>query len=251
MESSRELEVASQYFTVYKTRAQIPKNSFVIPRYSSLPYYKELEFDLEFNNSKLVNSFREFQYIANFDYYEDLRDFTFKTWFSFAEIDDNGPFVLKGRTNSRKHRWSDLMYAQDKVAAIQVMMDLMRDETISSQGVIIRKYHELESLGKSTITGQNFANEWRFFYYKTTRLNYGYYWSISPEAQEKASIDQLGLDFAEKCARIVAQKTNFFVLDIARTIDGNWILVEVNEGGCSGIDIENVDEMYRNLKLCL
>ena len=251
-ESVQELEIASQYFPVYKTRCGLPKKSRVIARYSCLPYFKELEEDLRINGSKLVNNWEQFQYIANFDYYEDLADFTFETWFGdFGQIpyDDEGPFVLKGRTNSKKRKWKELMFAPNRQRAIEIYCKLLDDDMISAQGVIIRRYEELEELGRSEITGQPFTNEWRFFYYKGKILSYDYYWSIAnPETINSAKIDQSGLDFAQKIGTIVREKTNFYVADIARRKDGVWRLVELNDGMMSGINIEKCNEMYSNLK---
>lgn len=251
-ESVRELEIASNYFNVYKTRCSLPKKSTVIARYSCLPYFKELEDDLSISGSKLINNWEQFQYVANFDYYPDVAEYTFETWFyDFGHVpyDEEGPFVLKGRTNSKKRKWKELMFAPDRKAAIDIYCKLLDDDMISSQGIIIRKYEELEELGKSEITGQPFTNEWRFFFYKGVMLIHDYYWSIAnPETIELAKIDQTGLDFAQKIGTILKDKTNFYVVDIARRKDGVWRLVEVNDGQCSGINIEKTSQLYKNLK---
>lgn len=254
IESIRELEIASSYFPVFCHRTAIPSNSLVISRYSCLPYFKELETDLIYGKSKLINDYQQFQYIANFDYYEDVKGYTFKTWFDWQSVpkEEDGPFVLKGRTNSRKRDWATMMYAKDRARGIKIYCDLMKDDMLSQQGIIIRKYEELEELGRSDITKQIYANEWRFFFYKGKILCYDYYWSIADQDSiNKAKIDETGLAFAQKCGKIIGEKTNFYVLDIARRADGVWRLVECNDGGCSGINLEVCELMYKNLKSVL
>jgi len=44
---SRELESANQHFGVFQQRTEIPEGNLVIGRYSVLPYYRELEKDLQ------------------------------------------------------------------------------------------------------------------------------------------------------------------------------------------------------------
>ncbi len=132
-DSHLEMKIAMKYFPVYKNRSWIPDYSRVICRYSCLPYIKELEEDLAHYGSKMINSYSQFQYIANFDYYPDVADYTFETWFDdFGHVpyDEEGPFVLKGRTNSMKRKWKDMMYAKNREDAIKVYCRLMDDDMI-------------------------------------------------------------------------------------------------------------------------
>ncbi len=57
--TEEELEVAKQYFPVVEFRSDVPANSLVIGRYSTLPYYAELEYDLWTKGSKLVNTIHQ------------------------------------------------------------------------------------------------------------------------------------------------------------------------------------------------
>jgi len=51
---------------VYKYISQIPENSLVFGRYSVLPFYKDIDIELQtIKNSKLVNSYKEHLYISN------------------------------------------------------------------------------------------------------------------------------------------------------------------------------------------
>jgi hypothetical protein len=52
----------------------------VIGRYSVLPFYREVEADLAVNGCKLINSFAQHCWIANFEYYRHFKDVTPETW---------------------------------------------------------------------------------------------------------------------------------------------------------------------------
>lgn len=241
-----EFEVAKQCLPVVENRA-LCKDNFVICRYSSLPYYKELEQDLAYQGSKLVNTLDQYLWIANFDYYEDLKDYTFETWTerTFPYTKYEGPFVVKGATNSKKHNWNKMMYAETKRDAIEVASLLREDSLITYQPIIYRKYTPLKTF-EIGINGVRFTNEWRFFYYMGSPLTHAYYWSEADDI-ESPQIDQAGIDFADEIAGIAAQHCNFFVLDIGEKEEGGWVLIEVNDGQMSGLSCNTPANLYRNL----
>jgi len=247
-DSGDELEIARQYLNVKEYRHECGPG-IVIGRYSVLPYYKELVADLTSKNAKLINSYSEHRWVANFDYYNVLKQFTFETWTDsdFHLCTHDGPFVVKGRTNSRKHQWKTHMFAADKTAASRIASELSNDPLLGEQGILYRKYVPLE-LFEMGINDIRFTNEWRFFFFKRKMLTYGYYWSQADKADEYKIADG-GLEFAQSIADIACKYVNFFVVDIAKTEDGRWILIELNDGQMSGLGMCNPHELYRNLEL--
>lgn len=253
--SLAELAVAKKYFDVLETRMFIPKNSLVVGRYSVLPYYRELERDLAFNDSHLINSVAEHKYIANFDWYHDIANLTPRTWFnataaSFAFDDLPHGMVLKGRTNSSKS-W-EWMYAKTKEDFFRIDKYLHQNEMLAHQGIVYREYFPLEIIEKSCIPNSfNFVNEWRCFFYKNALLAMGYYWTMAEESSiERANQQDLcdARTVAYDAASKLSKHTNFFVVDIAKTAEGSWIVIEVNDGQMSGLSCCNEEELYSNLK---
>lgn len=244
-----ELEIAAKYFHVVEQRSKLPPNTTVIGRYSVLPYYEEVEDDLP-NNSFLVNSYKEHKWIADFSYYYALAEYTPLTWFGLREFSScnyDGPFIIKGATNSKKWNWLEHMYAVDKKDAIKKACLLMDDTYIGNQEIIFRQYIPLKTY-EIGINGLPFTNEWRFFCYGSTILSYGYYWDCaSEETIAKADIDKNGINFAKNLARLVMPYVHFYTLDIAQTLDGRWILIEVNDGQMSGLSLNSADTLYKNL----
>lgn len=241
-----EFEIAKKYFNVVEQRCACPANSMVIGRYSVLPYYLELERDVKLLGGQLINSNEQHRWIADFEYYNDLKEYTPESWddTNFYQCRHPGPFVVKGRTNSRKNRWNSQMFAEDKRKASQIAGELANDLMIGTQGIIYRKYVPLKVF-EYGIHDLPFANEWRCFFLGEMMLSFGYYWSSAEKVDYE--IPQEALDFANIVAKIAAQHCNFFVLDIAETEAGDWILIEINDGQMSGLSENNPDMLYGNL----
>lgn len=253
MAEENEKSIAEKYFKVYDHRGAVPENSLVIGRYSVLPFYKELEEDLAEKGSHLVNSYSEHRWIADLkNWYEDLKDFTPKTWFKLADIPDDLPVVLKGETNSKKFSWNTHMFAKNKKEAIQVYGRLMEDSLISQQEIVIRQFVPLKKLLEG-LNGLNVSEEYRLFVLNGKVVSGGFYWSshvddLSDEVKNSLSWEKIPKPFLNNVLSILGCKAPFVVVDIARTEDDNWIVVEVNDGQFSGLSENNPDILYRNLK---
>lgn len=237
--------VAKKYFDVINYRSEIQPNRIIIPRYSSLPFYHELEQDVMNLGSRLINSYRQHQWITNLDYYEILKDYTFRTWFSLEEINHlDIPMIVKGKINSKKHTWNRTMYAKNRDEARSIYFGLLDDSLIGNQTIIFREYVPLKTYGKG-LYDLPFTNEWRFFFYQEELVSYGYYWANSDFDGE---MNEEGIEFAKNLAKICSEYVGFYVLDIAQKEDGNWILVEINDGTMSGLSRIDPDQFYSRLK---
>lgn len=241
--TEEELEVAKKYFDVTGSRMAI-KDTLVVGRYSVLPFYKELEEDLLQQGSRLINSYEQHKYIADFEYYHDIKDLTPETFFDMSEISDyDGPFVVKGKTNSRKFDWDNLMFAATKRRAVDIACELRKDSLMQYQDIIYRKYVPLKVLEEG-IHGLPFSNEWRFFCYKNEILSHGFYWTISEKVGE---IQNEAFDLVREVINRVKDKVNFFVVDVAEKANGGWIVVELNDASMSGLSANDPDVLYSNL----
>ena len=239
-----------KYFPVSEQRTSC-HDQLVIARYSALPYYRELERDLLNLGCALINTLKEHLWIADFDYYADLAEFTPESWDdqTFQYCKYAGPFVVKGRTNSRKFDWDTHMFAPTKRDAMRIASELAGDGLIGPQGMIYRKYVPLRTF-EVGLNGLPFTNEFRFFFLHEQLLSYGYYWS-SADDLSLGQISPVAIALARKIAKIAADHVPFFVLDLAETAAGDWILIEVNDGQMSGLSENDPDILYSNLKAAL
>lgn len=216
----------------------------VIGRYSVLPYYAELEEDLKNQGSVLANTLAQHRYIADFAWYKDLEALTPRTWFDLVSLPkDGGPWVVKGLTNSRKFEWNTMMYAATYQDVLRIARDLGQDGLIGNQGLVIREYTPLNVL-EYGLNGLPFANEWRFFFWGETNLAYGFYWTAT---DKRGKIGSTGIRLAMDAAEIVAQHAQFFVIDVAETADGRWVVIEVNDGQMSGLSDISPENLYKGL----
>lgn len=246
-----ELKAANRHFVTFKDRTSVGGGELVIGRYSVLPYYKELEDELGYKGAKLINSYHQHRYVADlWNYVHDLGDLTFQTWNAnnIMAIPDNTRLVLKGETNSKKDLWNTHMFANNKQEAIQVYMRLMHDNMISQQEIYAREYVPLVRLLDNP-HGPPVTLEFRFFVAYGEVVSSGFYWSNhTADLSSVPSPNEVPREFIQKAIDRVKDKVNFFVMDIAKTESGNWLVVELNDGQMSGLSENDPEVLYKNLK---
>ena len=250
-ELEQEFRICSSYLPTVAYRTAINPGSIVVGRYSVLPNFQELEEELLLNESVLVNNYEQHKYIADFEYYDDVKEFTPKTYFSWGDLPE-GSYVVKGKTNSRKFLWNTHMFAKTKDDVPVVARRLLDDQFIEPQGLIVREYIPLKQFDIG-INEMPVTNEWRFFFFGTMCLAHGYYWANFPEVLDDRKAKCMGqmCNFAQDVANIISRKVNFFVLDVAEKKNGGYTLIEVNDGQCSGLSMCDPYRMYRNLNISL
>ena len=253
--TQEEYDIAQSYFNVVTQRTNLQRNNgeLVICRYSALPYNNEVNTDLHNLGLIPINSSIEHSYIAEMDWIYDLTEFTFPTWFSLVEVKDSVfPIVVKGRTNSRKFEWNSKMFAQNRAQAIEITGELINDPLIGPQGIVYRKFIQLDTFDIG-LNDLPITNEWRCFYYKGQLIDYGFYWPLLDDLSQidDEDFNKSGLNFANSIAQILNGFTNFYVIDVAKDVNNNWWVVEVNDGQMSGLATIPPERFYANLKRVL
>lgn len=250
--SDAERTAMQKHFYCTDSRMDIKPGDLVVGRYSMLPFFAEQERDILKVGATLINTRREHEYIADLSQWvPDLEDITPRTWYRLEDLpDDGGPFVLKGKTNSRKFKFDTHMFAATKRDAINVHCLLSDDSLIGQQDIYIRQYVPLVTymLG---IHALPITKEFRFFVCDKKILSGGYYWSSHVEdlkdagiaIPETSEVPQAFLDGA--IARVQAR---FFAIDVAQTQAGDWIVIEINDGTMSGLSENDPEILYRNLR---
>lgn len=255
-----ELETAKKHFPVVGSRSLVQRDALIVPRYSSLPYYDELERDVLIMGGRLINSYHQHLNVAQISrWYPSFQGMTPKTWFSVYEAYASGyegPFVLKGETNSRKHLWKTHMYAPDRASMRTVFERLLDDSLLNTQSIVVRAYEKFLRYPVESI-GPPVTNEWRCFFYKGFLLASGFYWSEHLEQIQAVTgglprMSMRGVKFIDKIGERLAQfDCPFVVADVAETQYGDWRLVELNDGTMSGLSCVSADALYKNLRSAL
>lgn len=245
-----EFKAMDRHFVAIDSRSRVHGGDLVIGRYSVLPFYKELETDLHYNGCHLINSHREHLYIADLqNWVQTLGELTPTTWDNLQDIPEEGPFVLKGETNSKKDKWKTHMFARNKKEAIEVSMRLNDDALLCHQKIYIRKFEQMNVLAVNTINEQPITEEYRFFGCYKQVLSHGFYWSSFVDdipAVPKAS--QKVLDFADKVMKTLGEHANFMAVDIGVRPNGDPFVVEVNDGQMAGLSENDPNILYKQLK---
>ena len=247
--SKEELLAASRYFKCVSQRTEIGNGDLVIGRYSIWPFYKEFENDVLALGGHLINTYKEHLYVSDLgNWYEDLKEVTPKTWTSLEDVTDNdGPFVLKGETNSYKSKWSSHAFAKNKKEAIQVMFNLFDDRFLMGQNLYIRKYIPLQRICDG-IGGIPISEEYRFFVLDGKILCSGFYWSdVIEDIPDNISSSKVPKEFLKKVIDLVGTHIRFYVIDVALTSVGEWIVIELNDGQYSGLCGCDQQSLYENL----
>jgi hypothetical protein len=249
-----EIEIAKKYFKCVDSRVKIEKDDYVVCRYSALPYFPEQKYDLEdCIGAKLINSERQHYYVAHLgNWVSDLEEYTPKTWYNLQEIPDDelGPFILKGETNSRKAQFNTMMFAKDRQDASNVYWRLLNDPLLqdTKQNICIRKYESLIKLIDG-VNGLAVSKEFRIFVAFGRPLCGGFYWSnYVDDLPEEPSVSEVPLDWLYNIIKKIGNKINFYTIDVAQKQDGNWCVIELNDGTMSGTSCCNLDTLYKNLR---
>ena len=243
-----ELADASQLFECTNRRPEIRSGDLVIGRYSLWPFYADQAKDIEYVGAKLINNYNQHRYIADLqNYVADLRELTPQTWRSPVDLPEEGQFVLKGETNSRKSNWKRDMFAPNKKAAIEIYGRLMDDSLIGQQEIYIRKYVPmvtyLEGIGGIPVT-----QEYRFFVAYQQILSGAYYWqNYMDDIPKVPSPDDIPQSFLQEVIRRVGDKSNFYTIDVGVAVSGEPFVVELNEGQQSGLSCNKASVVYANL----
>lgn len=247
----QERSASALHFPTFRERTALQKDDFVVGRYSVLPYFEAIQADVDYVGAKLINNIKQHRYVADLrNWVEDIRELTPKTWYRLEDIDEDGPYVLKGKTNSRKFDWRTHMFAKDREAAGEVAWKLQTDGLIGGglQDVYIRKFVPL----KTFMTGLNdlpIANEFRIFVAFGQVLCGAYYWSnYVDDLPQAPSIDEVPKDFVAEVLRRVGNKINFYAVDVAQKEDGSWLVVELNDGQMSGLSENDPMILYSRLR---
>lgn len=154
----------------------------------------------------------------------------FETW-ELTELLEkfDGPVMVKDYVKSEKQAWNEACFipdSRDRERAIKVITRFVElRESNFEGGLVIREFVRLVPNGVDGRSGMPLSKELRSFWRGTTCVAITDYWhhhdcqSVPPIAQE------------------AAQRINrpFYTIDLAMTIEGEWLVIEVGDGQVSAL----------------
>jgi hypothetical protein len=244
-----ELAAAGQYFHCVSLLTDIQAGERVIYRYSLFPFAKDQESEILNIGATPINSYDQHLYVADLqNWVMDLGELTPATWDRLELLPKTGPFVVKGETNSRKSNWNTQMFAETKTDAIRIHSLLCDDSLIGQQKIYIRQYVPLFTY-MTGLNGLPITKEFRFFVLYGRVLCGAYYWqNYVDELSAIPNVDEVPKEFLQRVIDIVGTRINFFVMDVAQTATGDWIVIELNDGSCSGLSCIDPQLLYSRMQ---
>ena len=148
-----------------------------------------------------------------------LKDFTF-------------PVFVKGNRQTNRHKKSQCIIenAEDYE---RLRNEWSQDNVLSWQKVAIREYVPLQIIDATSYPDMvPISFEFRFFYFEGKCMAYGPYWYMG----QKYSLREDELKEALKLTDWAAERieASFPAIDVAKTVSGEWIIIEVNDAQESG-----------------
>ena len=226
------------------------------------PFEYSLLYDsLIAKNYQLINSPIEYQnahYLP--DNYKFIKNFTPKTvWtnldnkqpnyeniFKLIEDFKDSPLILKDYVKSQKHYWDTACFIptakdKDKVKSVVNKFIQLQGNDLN-QGLVFRQFIELNHLTIHSKSGMPLKEEYRLFFLKGKLLGCYEYWEEGDYAPKEKPPLGTFIDIAKNI------RSNFFSMDIARTKQGNWIIIELGDGQVAGLPEKvNKNEFYEAL----
>ena len=169
-------------------------------------------------------------------WYPYLSDLTPRTLCrdSFPDVEEverefGWPVFIKGSRQTSKHN-PDLTIVRDRDQYERVQEAWRRDAILHWQKVAVREFVHLAPVAGEVAGKVKPSMEFRSFWWHGECVGIGQYWSqIAPYGADDLAAGQA---LAQEAARRLA--IPFLVVDIAKTIDGKWIVIECNDAQESG-----------------
>jgi hypothetical protein len=257
-EMQQEMEAIETYFpgSHGSSMARVPPGEVVLPRFRALPFGRDLEAEFALKNCKLINTFGQHRFAADLgQWYEALRpdvwksDFERLTPMSCRTDDELGrmlieyPVIVKGETNSRRGLWKTHCFVPTEAELGQTIANLTADSMIGYQPLWMREFIPLHSYFDDVV-GMPVSEEYRVFYYDGVVLAKGFYWGnhledILEAGHPAPDPDEIPGELLKTVGDKIRHGIKFTAVDFARTAEGKWIVIEVNDGsmaGCCGVD---------------
>lgn len=224
----------------------------VVARIGAFPDYRFAYASLQQEGIALIHTPEQYQRCSMLPHwYPLLMDLTpksrvFETFPSAKEIEDefSWPVFVKGERQTNKHKKS-LSVIENAAQFEALLSHWKQNPVLHWQKLVCREYVPLQLVEQAAGDRLPSSYEFRLFYWKGQLVSIGRYWyEASPYAlspQEQTQVEALGNQVAQRLS------VPFLAVDIAKTLEGKWIVIEVNDGQESGYAGNNPTFMWAKI----
>ncbi len=174
------------------------------------------------------------------------RELTKDSILKLTRLFGKSSIIVKDFVKSEKHNWADACFIPNasnfsNVKSIVDKFIELRGEALN-EGLVFRKFEELEYLIEHSRSGMPLTKEFRIFFANKRIVKVFEYWDEGEYGTIKPELD----DFIEIAQNI---ESNFFTMDVAKKKNGEWIIMELGDGQVAGLpDNTCSKDFYINLK---
>lgn len=200
----------------------------------------------------LINSVEEHNKVSLLPHwYEAIKEFTprsvvFETLPTYEQIKDEFkfPIFLKGERQTNKHK-KELCIAANRNEFENILVAWKTDPILNWQKMIVREFIDLKPIEKEIPNQLKKSLEIRVFVWFGKILSVGQYW----ESENKIQLDGKDHNKIQEMAEMVFNKLNvpFMVIDFGKTIDNQWIIIELNDAQESGYALNTKVALWSKL----
>jgi hypothetical protein len=224
----------------------------VILRIGAIEEYASLSDALMEYGLCLINSSGQHEMASLLpNWYPKIKEFTARSvWYEtlptaeaiLAEF--TFPVFLKGERQTNRHRHS--MSIANNLADLENILNYWKqDKVLGWQRLICREFIKLEKIAERDGDKIQPSKEFRIFLWKGTTVGIGHYWTEFDKVELTVSEKLHIIKLAEGISKIV--DVPFLVVDIAKKEDGNWIVIELNDGQESGYAGVNKLQLWQKI----
>ncbi|QDT99343.1 ATP-grasp domain-containing protein [Gimesia aquarii] len=160
-------------------------------------------------------------------------------WELYSEF-SNSNAIIKDWVKSAKSRWNDGCFipANTNEKRFREIYKVFREErgNLFNRGIVLREFMPIIEHGKD-MRGMPIVEETRLFFWNGSLI-------VPPKPSDPSPLDNCNQ--WEQIARKF--KSPFITIDVAYLTDGTWKIVEVGDGGVSGLPLDlTPDRFYKCL----
>lgn len=223
-----------------------------VGRFGVSENYYELYSKLKNEQIELIHTPEQYLLASELTHwYPLLQDLTPESiWFdeppSYLEIERNFdyPVFIKGSRQTNRHKQS-LSIANSRKELGEIVKEYKQNPILHWQKLVVREFIKLRKVEAKQTEKISPSFEFRTFWWKGKLVGAGSYWKdfgnynwnesekIQALLIAKQAVDRLNLPF--------------IVIDVAQTEEGNWIVIECNDGQESGYANISPISLWQNI----
>ncbi|MCB1308730.1 MAG: ATP-grasp domain-containing protein [Leptospiraceae bacterium] len=213
-------------------------------------YAARYHYFLEYN-IRLIHSPEEYQRTSFLPiWYPLIEKYTPRSkWFeefpegSEIESDFTYPVFIKGERQTNRHsRAKSIINSRSELDNLRIVWK--DDSILHWQRIVVRDFIPLELIVPDDGRSMPKSIEFRTFWWKGHCVSVGNYWTSEAYKVSDLEKEQM-LQIAKQVADLI--NVTFLVVDMAKSLDGQWIVIEVNDGQDAGYAGNNPYFLWNNV----